>query len=433
MYSESGTALRQEMTALLNVHRVDGRFGARDEMADHVILVRHFRENVLAWCGSGLQLALPVSFSNMPPRNPNPFESTGTLSAARELARQLAAVRQAVNTTPAVLTQLTTPHRIPLVERWRQVARAAAMAEADLDGMGEQAITSPQAGALVGDVATILQALVVLDRRYHRVLGWTSMPQVASLGWAALAAALDTSLKTPDYSIDATGWRPRVRPMRGDVPPGILGVLMAEHNVLAGLGGFPHALRLRLVVDSQRVLSSRLSTLIGRTDPTEVLYWETRATTYAEIQRQLRDIGGIWGGGERPAAEAGHVVARLRGVDAGTVVEPRALKAFRTLAEGIDERIASIVQKGIERGDFVQRVKLPRLVASSGSLVQPARVRYRAVPDSNDVPLVRIVREQLRPLAPSPTTAPDASRVQLVAALSQRAHPPEPAVQALDL
>ncbi|MBD3915901.1 hypothetical protein [Nocardioides hwasunensis] len=338
-----------------------------------------------------------------------------------------------MNTTPAVLDQLTAPHRNRLVEHWRQVARAAALAEADLDGMGEQAITHPQAGALVGDVATIVQALVVLDRRYHRVHGWTSIPQAASLGWSALAAALDTNLKTPDYSLDATGWRPRVRPMRGDVPAGLLGVLMAEHNVLAGLGGFPHALRLRSVVDSQRVLSTRLSALVGRTDPTEVPFWKARATTYAEIQRQLRDIGGIWGGGERAAAEAGHVVARLRNADAGTVIEPRALKAFRTLADGVDERIASIVEEGIERGDFVQRMKLPRLVASSGSLVQPVRVRYRPVPDSNDVPLVRVIRQQLAPNTAQVPLGPDASRVELVAALSQRNPILEPSAQALDL
>lgn len=420
MYGDSGSALRRAMTDLLQMHRVQRRFGAADQVASQVLLVRQYRENVLAWCGNALQLAIPMSFTNLPPRNPNPFEPGGNLSAARDLARELAGARESSGVTPAVLEQLTTRHENMLVEHWRQVARAAVLAEGDLDQMGCQGITTTQAAGVVSDVSAITQALVVLDRRYHRVPGWTHLAQGASLGWAALAAALDVHLTVPDHSLDAAGWQPRVRPMRGRVPAGLLGVLQAEHNVLAGLNSFPHALRLRLVVDSQRVLSVRLSPIVRRTDPAQVPFWDERAGTYAEVQRQLRDVGGIRGGGERAAVEAANVVARLRPIDASTVIEPRTLAAFRMLAQRIDDRIAAVVEEGFERGDFVERVTLPRLDATSGNLVHPVRARYRPVLDADSLPLVQTVRQRLSDRRSVSRSGPDVSRVELHAALAHR-------------
>ncbi|MFC7725526.1 hypothetical protein ACFQW6_10435 [Nocardioides sp. GCM10028917] len=419
MYGESGSALRREMTDLLRLHRVQRRFGAADHVAGQVLLVRQYRENVLAWCGNALQLAIPMSFTNLPPRNPNPFEPCGNRSAARDLARALAHARDSSSVTPAALDQLTSRHENYLVEHWRQVARAAALAEGDLDQMG-QIITTSQAAGIVSDVSAITQALVVLDRRYRRVSGWTHLEHGASLGWAALAAALDVNLTVPDHSLDTAGWQPRVRPMRGRVPAGLLGVLQAEHNVLAGLDHFPHALRLRLVVDSQRVLSARLSPLARRTEPAQVQFWDERAGTYEAIQRHLRNIGGISGGGGRAASEAANVVVRLRAIDGSTVIEPRTLAGFRMLAERIDDRIAAVVEEGFERGDFVERVKLPRLDATSGKLVHPVRARYRPVLNADAHPLVQTVRQRLsdrRSVCPS---GPDASRVELHAELAHR-------------
>jgi hypothetical protein len=420
MYGESGAALRREMTELLRMHRVQRRFGATDQVAGQVVLVRQYRENVLAWCGNALQLAIPMSFTNLPPRNPNPFEPSGNRSAARDLARALARARGSSTVTPAALEQLTSRHENTLVEHWRHVARAAALAEGDLDQMGRQNVTTSQAAGVVSDVSAITQALVVLDRRYHRVPGWEHLEQGASLGWAALAAALDVDLTVPDHSLDTAGWQPRVRPMRGRVPAGLLGVLQAEHNVLAGLSHVPHALRLRLVVDSQRVLSARLAPLARRTEPTQGQFWDERAGAYAEIQRQLRDIGGIRGGGERAATEAANIVARLKAIDASTVIEPRTLAGFRMLAERIDERIAAVVEDGFERGDFVERVTLPRLDATSGNLVHPVRARYRPVLDADELPLVQTVRQRLSHRRSVPPSGPDASRVELHAALAHR-------------
>lgn len=417
MYADSGSALRQEMTALLELHRVRRRFGQPDQMAQHVAAIGHYRANVLAWCASALHHVAPMSFSNLPPRNPNPFESSGTSSATRDLAREIARARAASSAAPALLDQLTAHCDNELVEHWRQAARAAALAERDITEVAPRTITAPQAAAVVSDVAAVTQALVVLDRRYHRVPGWTTLARGATLGWTALAAALDVNLNPPDFTIDAAGWQPRVRSMHGRVPPGLLGVLQAEHNVLAGLAHVPHALRLRFVVDSQRVLSARLGTLARRTEPERIDYWDARARLYAELQRHLRDIGGVRGGGERAATEAANVVARLRAVPSDTIVEPRTLAGFTMLAERIDDRIAAVVEQGITRGDYVQRVTLPRLDVDAGQLVHTPRARYRVVSHPDELPLVHVAR-QLRAQETHRRQGPDASRVQLHAALT---------------
>jgi hypothetical protein len=80
----------------------------------------------------------------------------------------------------------------------------------------------------------------------------------ADVGWAALATALDVSLGQPDYSVDHTGWRPRTKPILGPAKPGVLGVLQAEHNLLVRVKSLPNAMNLRLIVDSQRLLTSQL-------------------------------------------------------------------------------------------------------------------------------------------------------------------------------
>ena len=53
------------------------------------------------------------------------------------------------------------------------------------------------------------------------------------VAWAALAAALDVSLGRPDYAVDHAGWRPKSKLMTGPARPGILGVLQAQHNLVA--------------------------------------------------------------------------------------------------------------------------------------------------------------------------------------------------------
>lgn len=247
------------------------------------------------------------------------------------------------------------------------------------------------------------------------------------LGWAALATALDVSLGQPDFSVDQTGWRPRTKPIRGPAKPGVLGVLQAEHNVLVGLKSFPNAMNLRLIVDSQRLLTSHLISYAERVDPDLADQWRTRAATYSRIQRELRNVGGRLGNGAAATTEAANAVSRMKALPPDTVIEPRMLGGFQTLFRRLDSRITDVLEAGVERGALVQRVTVPRLMSSDGRLVHAVRERFVPVARAADMEVIRTAREHLRPPVEPVIALPGASRVDLHAALVHR--PPEKGAQ----
>ena len=130
------------------------------------------------------------------------------------------------------LDELVSAHDLPLVEHWRQAARAAALGEHDFyAGLHHSSLDALQTHTLIGDVAAVVRALVVLDQRYGSIPGWERLHRPERLGWSALACALDSSLEPPDYAIDMRGWRPPTKFMPGPALPGLLGVLQAERNL----------------------------------------------------------------------------------------------------------------------------------------------------------------------------------------------------------
>ena len=420
MYAETGAAMRTHLATLLEQHRIQHRLGAEapGSRRTQAAVILQYRQNVLVWCGQALQMAMPRAFTNLPPRSANPFKPTGRSSAASELVRAIAIARDTSTATIASAELLTTPSTSPVAEQWRHVARAAALAEHDTDGQ----LTTQQSHALVGDVAAIAQALVVLDERYKHTPGWEQLAERTRLGWTALAAALNTSLGQPDYSIDDLGWRPMTRPIRTETAkPGILGVLQAEHDLSARLRSFPHLINLRVIVDSQRLLSHHLIPFAARSQPGMVNGWETRTTTYTRLQHDLRDLAGLLGTGERAAADAATAVARLKKINPDTIVEPRVLGGFQTLFDRIDHRIAEVIEEGLQRKAYAQRVTLPRLDAGTGGITQPVRERFRPITDTDDLPALHTVRERLRPAPTERSVGPGASRAALHAALVHRA------------
>ena len=84
------------------------------------------------------------------------------------------------------------------------------------------------------------------------------------------------------------------------------------------------------------------------------------------MQTAVRRIGGRLGKGGLAAAEGANAVSRLKALPTDTVVEPRVLGGFQLLFNRLDRRIADVIEDGIERGAFFQRVTLPRLVEGSG-------------------------------------------------------------------
>lgn len=426
MYGETGAEMRQQLAALLRQHRVQQRLGAptqeaREELA---VLIRGYRQNVLVWLNQAMRAASPLAFSNMPPAQPNPFRMVGTsgspFTAAGELARAIYLATTESTAHVASSEELAAPLANPTVEHWRLAARAAALAEHDTTDQFAVQMTTSQAQALVADVAALTQAIVVLDQRYRNTPGWEPLAQSPRLGWAALAAALDVSLGQPDYAVDDMGWRPKTKIIPDPVRPGILGVLQAQHNLAIRMKSVPNATNLRLVVDSQRLVSAHLAPFAAPIDARLAQRWTERAQAYSVIQQELRDVGGLLGKGGLAVAEGSNAIARLRAIPPDTIIEPRVLSGFQLLFNRVDNRIADVIEDGVERGAYFRRVTLPRLVDGGGQLVRPVRERFVPVANSAEVAVVRTVRERLRPREPLPSATPGPTRVELHSALIHR-------------
>ncbi|GAB6985272.1 hypothetical protein [Nocardioides pyridinolyticus] len=430
MYAETGAAMRAALAELLRQHRVQqGLGGSPAQRAEAGYQIRRYRHLVLAWCSQALDSVRPLTFSNQPPARANPFRDAAigqSASPAGELARSVD-LALAEDTAPAAsLEQLTSPTGPPQVDLWRQVARAAALAEHDTAPAIASTMTAPQAQAVVADVAAIVQALVVLDQRHRNTPEWQYLAKSGRLGWAALAAAMDVSLGQADYTVDRLGWRPRVKPISGPPRPGILGVLQAEHNVVVKLGSsLPSVVNLRYVIDSQRLLSHHLVPHAARIDGRLADRWKARSDTYAELQRQFRGISGLLGaGGGAAAAEGAYAVARLRGLPVDTVVEPRVAGGFQLLFDRLDRCIADIVEEGIAQGAFAQRVPAPR-PAEEGEIAATARDKLIPVGPSRHRDLIGTARSLLPREHQSPAT-PGSGRADLHAALVHRAATRDP-------
>jgi hypothetical protein len=428
MYGETGDLMRTELAALLRQHRILHRLGDHPRTATGAVpdqetagfVIQRYRQTILSWCAEAVMAAKPLVFSATLPAPANPFKTANEPgTAVGELARALHLARDTATSPRATTALLTTANPNEFVEHWRQAARAAALAEHDTNGAAGARLTSPQAQALVGDVAAVTQALVVLDQRYVNIPGWERLAEPGRLGWAALATALDVSLGQPDYSIDNTGWRPRTHELRIGPQKGILGVLQAEHDLLVRLKSFPTAMNLRLIIDSQQRLSRRLALMVERTDVGRAETWRTRAASYSLLKQHLRNVGGRIGKGGPAVAEASNAVSRLRALPADTIVEPRVAAGFQTLFDGIDQRIAEIVDTGIDRGAYLQRVQVPGLVTDAGQLVTPVRERFTPLDRSANKELADAARGLLPPAATQPTP-PGLSRSALHSALIHR-------------
>ena len=126
------------------------------------------------------------------------------------------------------------------------------------------------------------------------------------------AAEACAFIEAPDYTVDRRGWRPPARAIDGPARAGIAGVIQAEHNVLIHLNGFPNALNFRRLLDSQRELSDLLADRVASAEPEPSASWAQRASTYAALHREARDLGGHVGDGSAALAEAAHAITRLR-------------------------------------------------------------------------------------------------------------------------
>ena len=425
MYGENSGRLRAELTTLLRQHRIQHRLGGKgpptmpetttvEERQALGELIGRYRQMVLVWCLHAIRAANP---------HINPEGTTGrSRGPAGELRYRLVA---AIDASPAglpTLEDLNTPQNFQMVDTWRHAARAAALGEHDFGaGVGYGRLSEHQCKTVRRDAAEIAWALVGLDRRYANIPGWQSLKDQGRLGRAAEICAAQAGTEAPDYSVDVRGWRPSPMLDTRPAPAGLDGILQGERNLLFELRRFPDAQSLRLILDSQRIASRQLSSLVRETDNTLAAKWEKRRETYEMLLAETRDLRGLLGTGDA-AGQAAIIAARAQRLTLHSETSTETLHQAERLFHGIDTRLTQVIEHGTSRRLYLLRVKLPQLLNGSEGLVHQNQVRYVPVDSHVQTDLLEVVRSRLRPPPEQPHAPQGAgrSRADFEAAITHR-------------
>ena len=147
-----------------------------------------------------------------------------------------------------------------------------------------------------------------------------------------------------------------------------------------------------------------------------------RASTYAALHREARNLGGHVGDGEAAVAEAAHAITRLRRLPLDSQISQRALRDLAILFDRVDERLAELFAQGAHERLYFVRTVLPRIDDRDGRITHRVRERFTPITSPVQTDLVRLVREQLRPHPASirPPPGAHASRLELSEAITHR-------------
>jgi len=313
-----------------------------------------------------------------------------------------------------------------MVESWRLAAQAAALGEHDFGaGVGYGHLSDDQCKTVLKDAAEITRGLVGLDRRYEGIPGWEKLKDRGRLGRATEACAAFAGYDGPDYSVDRRGWRQPAQVDRGPALPGLAGILQGEYNLLVHLQRFPEAHGMRLVLDSQRIVSQEAATRVRSNNPGLGGAWEARAETYKVLIHETRNVRGQVGNGGPAAAQASIVAARAEKLAPDGASDAKPLRQLDRLFNRIDSRLADVIEHGVSERLYFLRVKLPRIVDQSEGLARPVRVRYVPINSSVQTDLVETVRTRLRPPPERPCAPKGAgrSRAEFETAITHRPSP----------
>lgn len=324
--------------------------------------------------------------------------SARTRGPAEELRYRLDAAINADHGGLPTLDELVTGQRFEMVDLWRQAARACAFGEHDFEaGVGYGRLSEAECMTVIHDAAEIARALVGLDRRYSNIPGWKQLKDPGRLGRAAEVCAAYSGYGDPDYSVDRRGWTPSARLIEGPGLPGIAGVLQAQHNLLLHLIKFPDAQCLRVVMDSQRIVSLEAARRLNESNPDRADPWRRRAETYKRLVHQTRDVGGLYGKGGIAAGQGSVAAARMQKLPVDGLTDPTQVRRLMRISAGIDERVCTAVELGIKERLYFQRVIVPAIENDNGDLVRGPRREWLPVTGPVQTELLDTVRHHLRP------------------------------------
>jgi hypothetical protein len=432
MYGETSGQLRDTLGVLLREHRIQQRLGGkgshtvpetttvaeREELGKQI---RRYRHCLLIWSLQAVRAAnLRIDLEGTTGRSRGPAEEL-----RYRLTEALAVSTAALTTSDDLVAE----QAFATVDSWRIAARAAALGEHDFAaGVGDGRLSEQQCMTVLKDAADVVRGLVALDRRYEGVPGWEKLHNQGWLGRAAEACA-HAGFDEPDYTVDRLGWQPEPQLTDGPAMPGFAGVVQAQYNLLIHLDGFPGAVSLRVVMDSQRVVAHEAAARIADVEPELVAKWTTRKETYVKLVQKTRDLGGLLGKGD--ATGQGSIAAsRAQKLDREPVTDTKQLHQLDRLFARIDERVCAAVEHGVKERLYFLRVPFPRVDDLSPGIVKGPRHRYVPITSSVQTDLLAIVRHELRP-APIKPIAPKGaaqSRIDFEAALRHRPGDPGPAL-----
>lgn len=426
MYGENAGNLRTELTTLLRQHRIQQRLGGpgthivpeTTTLEERGVLgeqIARYLHAVLVWCLQAASAAnLRINLEGTSGRTRGPAE---------DFRRRLTVAVAASTAGLPSLDELTAEQKFPMVETWRQAARAAALGEHDFGaGVGYGHLSDEQCMTVLKDSAEIMRGLVGLDHRYERIPGWEKLKDQGRLRRAAEVCAMSASNDAQDYSVDLRGWRPPAAAIHGPPKPGLGGILQGEHNLLVHLSQFPDAHNMRLILDSQRIVSHKAAATVGATLPALAERWEARAETFKALLHESRNVRGLLGDGGPAAAQGALVAVRAQRLARANPGDGTALLQLDRLFNRVDDRLTEVIEHGVAERLYFFRVKLPRVTNQSVALVQPQRVRYVPINSPVQSDLIDIVRTRLRPPPIQPRSPAGArqSRLDFEAAITHR-------------
>lgn len=372
MYGPNSDALRTELGALLRHHRIQHRLGGPigmmpetstvDEREAMGRQIRRYRRSVLVWCRQAATAttrdALAVGVRDH------------DRDVAEELRDRLRATLAASRDGLPTLDEIVDPVGNALVDTWRRAARAATLGEHDFGaGIDYGHLTDAQCATVIQDAATVVRAVVSLDQRYGNVPGWEFLASPGRLLFAAEDCALLSVEYELDDSVDSEGWRPPPRMVPGPLPPGLAGVIQGSRNLLGALDEIPNIRNFRIVLESQRIVSTSAAAAVATTDPSLAAVWRERAHSFRSLVVRTRDVGGNLGDGRRAASHAA-ILARFAqrlGADLPTGADAHVLEDLVTQIEG---RLADLFACAAHGKIYFLRVPLSRLDETKAGLIK---------------------------------------------------------------
>jgi hypothetical protein len=399
MYGDNTAALRDALATLMQVTR--NQHGLDILTRDDVALIASFRTSLTLWCQHAIRASNPDGErGGATPRTRGPAE---------ELRYRLDQARSTYTAPLPDLGQLAEPHPNHVVDLWRRAAKATVLGEHDFPaGLDYGNLTEAQAMTVLKDAAEFARALTGLDRRFAAAVpDWEPITEADELGRAAVVCAAHAGYDKPDYSVDQRGWRPPARLVNGPALPGIDGVLQAQSNLLVHLCHQPDAYSLRLIVDSQRIVSRGALELCTQSPNQEQIAakWDHRYETYRQLIDHSRNLRGLVGNG-LAAADGALAAARMNNLSPADTVSGNQLRHLDALFTHIDRRIAAITHAGASDRSYLLRVTIPRIDLSSPDAVKEQRARHVPLDVPTKAPLLVTVDLLIRTPEPSRPDSP---------------------------